>query len=353
MGVPGRVQWPILGGPSCNSPAIAARKTDHCPWKSAIRVRGKGLSIPGRWGVRLCRRAAEPRTLASQAPGRRIQGQPRRGLLHAAIQQGLAYTDITPHLVELGRGAAYEGLDQAARACGARVLLGAGLVPGIANVMAAALARTLGGTDRIETSLLLAADDLTGPASFDYFLQELTMPFDVHLDGADRPARAFSDPRIVAFPAPIGPRRAYLFPFSDQVLYPGTLGVRSALSRLALDPGWLARLLALLVGTGAARVMGHARVRRALARARRARTPGQGVFGLRVAMTQGARSRSATLVGRGQAAATAAGAAALAGSLADGEVIRPGAWMPEQVIDLPRFFARLAQRGPRVELPHT
>ena len=34
--------------------------------------------------------------------------QPRRRLLHAAIERGLRYTDITPHLVELGSGAAYE-----------------------------------------------------------------------------------------------------------------------------------------------------------------------------------------------------------------------------------------------------
>ena len=34
--------------------------------------------------------------------------QPQRGLLHAAIERGLRYTDITPHLVELGRGTAYE-----------------------------------------------------------------------------------------------------------------------------------------------------------------------------------------------------------------------------------------------------
>jgi hypothetical protein len=37
--------------------------------------------------------------------------QPQRGLLHAAIERGLGYTDITPHLTELGRGAAYEQID--------------------------------------------------------------------------------------------------------------------------------------------------------------------------------------------------------------------------------------------------
>jgi len=126
--------------------------------------------------------------------------QPRRGLLHAAIERGLRYTDITPHLTELGRGAAYEHLDAAASASGARVLLGAGLVPGISNVMVRAVADTLGGADTIETSLLLTAGDVSGPASLDYFLQELTMPFAVYVDGADRPARAFSGPRVVEFP---------------------------------------------------------------------------------------------------------------------------------------------------------
>jgi hypothetical protein len=70
--------------------------------------------------------------------------------------------------------------------------------------MVRAVAETVGGADTIETALLLAAGDATGPASFDYFLQELTMPFDVHVNGADHPARAFSAPRIVDFPSPVG-----------------------------------------------------------------------------------------------------------------------------------------------------
>jgi saccharopine dehydrogenase-like NADP-dependent oxidoreductase len=37
--------------------------------------------------------------------------QPGRTLLWAAIERGLRYTDITPHLTELGRGAAYEKID--------------------------------------------------------------------------------------------------------------------------------------------------------------------------------------------------------------------------------------------------
>jgi len=199
--------------------------------------------------------------------------QPGRNLLHAAIERGLRYTDVTPHLCELGRGAAYEKIDAAARTSGARVVLGTGIVLGIANVMVRALAETLGGAEEIETSLLLSASDVTGPASLDYFLQELTMPLVVHVDGADRKGRAFSDPRLIEFPPPVGTRPAYLFPFSDQVLYPRTMGARTARTRLALEPAILAKLLAVVVRSGAALLIAREPVRRAIAKQRKDRAP--------------------------------------------------------------------------------
>src|SRR5262249_44124856 len=170
--------------------------------------------------------------------------QPGRTLLWAAVERGLNYTDITPHLTELGRGAAYGKIGAAARASGARVVLGTGIVPGISNVMVRALADVLGGVDEIETALLLAASDGGGPGSFDYFLQELSMSFHTWVDGKDRLAHAFSDPQLVDFPPPVGAQLSYLFPFSDQVLYPRTMGARTALTRVAIEPAWLARLLA-------------------------------------------------------------------------------------------------------------
>lgn len=275
--------------------------------------------------------------------------QPQRGLLHAAIERGLRYTDIAPHLTQLGRGAVYEQIDAAARASGSRILLGAGLVPGISSVMVRAVADTVGGAETIETALLLSVGDATGPASLDYFLQELTMAFEVHVDGADHRARAFSEPRVVDFPSPVGRRGAYLFPFSDQVLYPRTLGARTARSRLALDPPQLARLLAVGVRTGATRMLAGERVRRALSQRRRDRNQGHDArFALRVDVTCDGRASHATLVGTVQAEATAVGAAGLARALLDGEVREPGAWMPEQVVDPPPFFAYLERHGFRV-----
>jgi saccharopine dehydrogenase-like NADP-dependent oxidoreductase len=180
--------------------------------------------------------------------------QPGRLLLHAAIERGLLYTDITPHLVELGRMQAYEDLCIAAERSGARVVLGTGIVPGISNVIVRALANKLDGAEKIVTSLLLSAGDTSGPASLNYFARELTMPFQVHVDGQDIAAHAFTDPSLTEFPAPFGQRWAYLFPFSDQVLYPRTIGAKTVLTRLSLEPPRLGRLLAIVLRIGAARV---------------------------------------------------------------------------------------------------
>jgi saccharopine dehydrogenase (NAD+, L-lysine-forming) len=278
--------------------------------------------------------------------------QPRRSLLHAAIERGLRYTDITPHLVELGSGAAYEEIGAAARTSGARVVLGTGIVPGISNVIVRALAHTLGGADVIETSLLLSASDASGPASFDYFVKELTMPFAVHVNGVDRPAHAFSDPRVIEFPSPFGSRSAYLFPFSDQVLYPRTIGAQTALTRLAIEPARLGRLLGAAVRVGAARLVARERVRKMLTRRRSDRAPSEGPrFALRVEVNHVGRSAHAMLVGGAQADAAAAGASATVRALIEGEVSDPGVWMPEQVIDPPGFFSHLARQGLTVALP--
>ena len=179
------------------------------------------------------------------------------------------------------------------------------------------------------------------------------MPFTVHVDGVDRPAQAFSDPRVIEFPSPFGPRSAYLFPFSDQVLYPLTMSAQTALTRLAIEPARLGRLLAASVRLGAVRLVARERVRNVLAERRSDRAPNEGAarFALRVDVIHDGRSAHATLVGGPQADAAAAGASATVRSLMEDEFSEPGVWMPEQVISPPGFFSRLREQGLAVKLP--
>jgi hypothetical protein len=162
---------------------------------------------------------------------------------------------------------------------------------------------------------------------------------------------AFSAPRPVAYPPPVGAQLSYVFPFSDQVLYPRTMGVRTAVTRLAIEPGWLARVLAMVARSGASHLLAIEAIRHTIARRRQDRPSNKGArFALRVDVRRGRNARSATLVGQTQADAAAAGAAGVARALIE-DHHEPGAWMPEQVIEPGPFFSGLAARGLKVELP--
>src|SRR5262249_50408151 len=154
------------------------------------------------------------------------------------------------------------------------------------------------------------------------------------------------------YPSPIGTRPSYLFPFSDQVLYPRTLGVRTAVTRLAIEPPWLARLLAFASGSGLARVLATDAICNVIAGIRRHRSPSAGApFALRVNVRHGERLKHAVLLGHTQANAAAAGAEAVARALIAQEWKIPGAWMPEQAMAPAAFLTRIAARGLTVDFP--
>jgi saccharopine dehydrogenase-like NADP-dependent oxidoreductase len=351
----------IAGGYGIVGQRLAADLAPDYPGRIVIAGRSQSHADEAAasigYGVRSrCMDVTVPSSIAAALAGVAVVvsciDQPGRALLWAAVERGLGYTDITPHLTELGRGQGYEKIDAAAKASGARLMLGTGIVPGISSVMVRRLADTVGGADEIETSLLLNAGDVSGPASFDYFLQELAMPFSIHVDGRDRTAHAFSAPRPVEYPPPVGTQPSYLFPFSDQVLYPRTMAARTVLTRLAIEPGWMSKVLSVVASTGIARLLANDTIRHTIAEQRkRAPSIKRAHFALRVDVRRGGKSGHATLVGHTQADAAAAGAAGVARALIEQEISEPGAWMPEQVIDPTPFLARLAAKGLTVQWP--
>jgi saccharopine dehydrogenase (NAD+, L-lysine-forming) len=267
-------------------------------------------------------------------------------VLRAAIAHGLAYTDITPHLMQRRPT---EAMKTDAVRSGARILLGAGLAPGISSMFARLGADRVGDVVRVESNVLLSIGDIFGPASRSYITDEIALPYTVQVDGRPQAAHAFSRAAQVIFPPPLGSRTAYLFPFSDQVGFPDTLGANTALARLALDPPWLGRALSTLVRFGVPSLLR----RRAGARERfnrlvgwlQQRYAGRDWYGLVVEVQGTDGTARVSLSGRGQAGVTAIGAAALVRALYEGEVERPGIWLAEQIVPLGPFRDRLAARG--------
>jgi saccharopine dehydrogenase-like NADP-dependent oxidoreductase len=210
--------------------------------------------------------------------------------------------------------------------------------------------------ESVEVGVLLSVGDIYGPASRAYLMEEICVPYAVYIEGREVPTRPFAESARVNFAPPLRERTAYLFPFSDQVFFPETLGARTALSRLALEPPWLGALLAMLARLRVTAMLGRRagveeRVRRLNAWLRR-RYEGRDWYGVAVEVA-GARGRvRASLVGRGQALGTATGAAAVVRALAEEEVRQTGIWLAEEVVAPESFFGHLAARGlvPAIEV---
>jgi saccharopine dehydrogenase (NAD+, L-lysine-forming) len=278
--------------------------------------------------------------------------QPEPHLLRAAIARGLAYTDIAPHLM-MRRPT--EAMRAEAVQTGARIVLGTGLAPGISSLLARLGADRVGSVESIKSNVLLSVGDAYGPASREYLLEEMALSYAVRIEDRELPTRPFAASARVNFPPPLGERKSYLFPFSDQVFFPETLGARTALSRLALEPPWLGTLLSALIRLRVTAMLrrragAEERVQRLSARLQR-RYRGRDWYGITVEI-QGVRGWvRAGLAGREQATGTAIGAAAVVRALAEGEVNQPGIWLVEQVVPPRPFFERLAAYGlvPTVE----
>jgi len=278
-------------------------------------------------------------------------------LLLASIARGCGYTDIAP--MALKRPPYPDTLNAEAVKTRARIILGAGMVPGISNVLARLGVDAVGPVRTVETTCLLSVGDEYGTDSRVYLAEELITPFHTTIDGEKVPAAPFTRPKRVEFAPPVGAIKAYLFPFSDQIYYPDTLGARTAVSRLALLPRWVPEILAFLLPV----------VGRALAR-RQAGSPGRlgglmdglkrayrGLdwWGVKVEITGSQGAYAASVQGHGQAEATALSAAAFVQALVEHEVDCPGIWTADQVVPADPFLDRLAAHGivPVVEVNGT
>jgi saccharopine dehydrogenase-like NADP-dependent oxidoreductase len=92
----------------------------------------------------------------------------------------MAYLDITAHIPFWHQVLAF---DEEAKRSGARLLVGAGLVPGIAYVMARAGAVRTSPAERIHTGVLLSMGDEFNPAALDYMLSAASQTLVVMVGG--------------------------------------------------------------------------------------------------------------------------------------------------------------------------
>ncbi|MDJ0655596.1 MAG: saccharopine dehydrogenase NADP-binding domain-containing protein [Xanthomonadales bacterium] len=269
-------------------------------------------------------------------------GEPQ--LAAAAARGAIPYLDVTSDYRCISQMLA---LDDEAREGRTRMLLGCGLVPGLANLMARSAVEGVTEANSITTHLWWQ----TGPEFSPSWMEQLTdlgRKFPVMKGEYDRSVSNFSESRRVSYPAPARDQREYHFCLPDQFFYPDTLGVAEASSWLSLGSGKLTRLLNGLSRSKVTGLMGRKAIegltRRAVDQIPEGRKD-RWIVMVDVAAESGVRRVIA------EGTDLAESAAMVATEMAR-RLLRacpaPGVWMPEEVMTLDALFRPLMQRGIKV-----
>jgi saccharopine dehydrogenase-like NADP-dependent oxidoreductase len=181
-------------------------------------------------------------------------------LLRAALASGCSYLDIGANAAAI---AGMLELSAEAMQHGICALVGAGLDPGLTNIMAAQASAHVEGTDAINVALLLSLGDAFGEGAIDYILEALANPTIVEYQGRRQELYAYRERRSCDFPFPFGPRLAYRFPFPEQVFFPETLQTKQAANWYVMNSAAINVFLAVAVRLGLTRLLRHAAVRAA------------------------------------------------------------------------------------------
>lgn len=249
-------------------------------------------------------------------------------LVDAVVERGLGLVDISADRQVIARARARS---DRARRTGARVVVGAGLHPGIVNVLARRAVERVGPGGSVTTVLVVSAGDAFGPAAVEYMLEA----------GADG---GFVQPVRVELGSGWGVGRALRFPFPDADGYVDTLGVTRAEGRVVVRPASVGAAVHAMGATGVARLGRSPRFRRAVGRAVGSLT-GRGTADagtVALAVNGDAWWRCSVRAPIGESAMTAIGTV-VAGALLD--EVPPGVWWPQEAFDPDRFVASLADHG--------
>ncbi|WP_198956209.1 saccharopine dehydrogenase family protein [Archangium sp. Cb G35] len=274
-----------------------------------------------------------------------LVNDPMDRLLRASMRAGIPYVDITRWTARVQQALAWMAVEPPRAA----VVLASGWMGGLVPLVGAALARELGGASSIDTAILYDLADRAGEDSIE-FMDRMHVAFEVMEDGQRQVVEPLSGARRVRFEDRA--RRVVRIDTPEQLTLPMVLGARTVSTRIGFSDESATIAFQVLQGMGLFHLLRGERFRNL----RRALLRGSGQGGravLRVDVSRGGESRSATLVdARGQAHLTAAGATlALERALGlDGDAPPRGVVFPEQSGSPGRVLEALRSLGVELEV---
>jgi saccharopine dehydrogenase-like NADP-dependent oxidoreductase len=179
-------------------------------------------------------------------------GRSDASLARKSLERGIGYIEVGASLDSLQRTLAY---DEIAVHSNAAAIPCVGLVPGLSNLLAADLAKSLDGqVQQIDIFLMLGLQDEHGVDAVRWMLERANRDFEVPTPRGVTRVHALSDPVQVRLPNERRARTAYRFDFADQHVLPDTVGTAGASTRICFDSRLATRLLRIAHQLGLLRI---------------------------------------------------------------------------------------------------
>ncbi|MBI5118684.1 saccharopine dehydrogenase [Candidatus Poribacteria bacterium] len=173
-----------------------------------------------------------------------VVNDPQDYLLIDAVRAGLPFVDITRWTARL-RHSLQLVSDEV---LSAPVMFASSWMAGVAAITAVAAARKLERVDSVDINILYSMKDKAGPNSVEY-MDRLSIPYNVMINGREQSVYPLTDPRKVTFPS--GHRaKVYRFDTPDQITLPRITGAKTVAARMAFDSSFATKSLVALVRSG-------------------------------------------------------------------------------------------------------
>ncbi|MFF9868153.1 saccharopine dehydrogenase NADP-binding domain-containing protein [Streptomyces sp. NPDC013953] len=316
----------VVGGYGAVGATVAATLSGWFPHRVVVGGRDEARARrPGGVHVDVTDPAAFRRTLTELGDVAAVVmcvEPPDARVARLCFERGVHVVDIgaTPRLLE-----SVAALHEVAAGAGATGVLSVGVAPGLTNLLARRAHEAVGGSERIDLTVLLGAGEAHGADAVRWTVDNLAAP-------------SAAGPLCVPLPRH-GTRTAHPFPFSDQHTLPRTLDGARVTTRLCLDSAPLTAALFAL-----RRAARHAVVRRALIASFRWVHLGSDLFALRADAHRGDRHAAYAVTGRAQSRVTALVAAYVTREVLSNS-LPAGVHHIEQLPSLSRLPEQLADHG--------
>jgi len=173
-----------------------------------------------------------------------VVNDPHDYLLLDCARRGVSYVDITRWTERMSAAVVSVSLEELR----APVMLGSAWMAGVAVILAQAASESFSEIDNIDLDILFAMADKAGPNSAEY-MDRLSIPFNIRVNGKTEPRMPFSEPKTVDFPGGYS-GKVFRFDTPDQLTLPSTVGAKSVSGRIGFDSASATGSLAFMARSG-------------------------------------------------------------------------------------------------------